>query len=201
MQHTRLLHPWDIPGKSTLQRRSKILFYVSLKEGIHIAGLCPKPALLFPGFSPVSAFPLPFLTSKCLNLLPGTRRRGHRKTSVPRIPQGPACFQGYERAVSRAPLVWDCTTFWRNNDTIFTLCFLHFSGYKAVVYLTSAPVVILQMYSSQHCNFSLCVSTSLLVAQLCLTLCNPMDCSLSGSSALGILQARILEWVAISYSS
>ena len=36
------------------------------------------------------------------------------------------------------------------------------------------------------------------VAQLCPTLCNPMDCSLPGSSVHGIFQARILEWVAIS---
>ena len=36
--------------------------------------------------------------------------------------------------------------------------------------------------------------------QSCLTLCNPMDCSPPGSSILGILQARILEWVAISFS-
>ena len=32
--------------------------------------------------------------------------------------------------------------------------------------------------------------------QSCLTLCDPMNCSLSGSSVHGILQARILEWVA-----
>ena len=32
------------------------------------------------------------------------------------------------------------------------------------------------------------------------SVCNPMDCSLPGSSVHGILQARILEWVAISYS-
>ena len=37
-------------------------------------------------------------------------------------------------------------------------------------------------------------------AQLYLTLCNPRDCSLPGSSVHGIFQARILEWVAISYS-
>ena len=36
------------------------------------------------------------------------------------------------------------------------------------------------------------------VAQLCPTLCSPMDCSPPGSSAHGISQARILEWVAIS---
>ena len=35
------------------------------------------------------------------------------------------------------------------------------------------------------------------VAQSCLTLCNPMDCSLPRSSVDGILQARILEWAAI----
>ena len=38
------------------------------------------------------------------------------------------------------------------------------------------------------------------IAQLCLTLWNPMDCSLPGSSVHGILQARILEWVAFPFS-
>ena len=36
--------------------------------------------------------------------------------------------------------------------------------------------------------------------QLCLTLCDPMDSSPPGSSVPGILQARIVEWVAISFS-
>ena len=40
----------------------------------------------------------------------------------------------------------------------------------------------------------------LLVTQLCPRLCNPMDYSLPGSSVHGILQARILEWIAISFS-
>ena len=38
------------------------------------------------------------------------------------------------------------------------------------------------------------------VARSCLILCNPVDCSLPGSSVHGILQARILEWVAIPFS-
>ena len=38
------------------------------------------------------------------------------------------------------------------------------------------------------------------VAQSCPTLCNPVDCSLPGSSVHGILQARVLLWVAISFS-
>ena len=39
-----------------------------------------------------------------------------------------------------------------------------------------------------------------LVAQSCLTLCDPMDCSPPGSSVHGILQVRRLEWVAIPFS-
>ena len=38
------------------------------------------------------------------------------------------------------------------------------------------------------------------VAQSCPTLCDPMDCSLSGSSVHGIFEARVLEWIAISFS-
>ena len=38
------------------------------------------------------------------------------------------------------------------------------------------------------------------VAQSCLTLWDPVDCSLPGSSTHGIFQARVLEWVAIAFS-
>ena len=45
-------------------------------------------------------------------------------------------------------------------------------------------------------NLHVCV----LVAQLCQTLFDPIDYSLPGPSVHGILQARLLEWIAISYS-
>ena len=45
------------------------------------------------------------------------------------------------------------------------------------------------------------VTTAAKSLQLCLTLCDPIDSSPSGSSVPGILQARILEWVAISFSN
>ena len=44
------------------------------------------------------------------------------------------------------------------------------------------------------------VKVKVLVAQSCSTLCNPMDCSPPVSSVPGILQARILEWIAIPFS-
>ena len=44
------------------------------------------------------------------------------------------------------------------------------------------------------------VKVNVLVAQSCLVLCDPTDCSLPGFSVLGNLQARILGWVAIPFS-
>ena len=44
------------------------------------------------------------------------------------------------------------------------------------------------------------IVVKVLVAQLCLTLCDPMDRSPPGSSVHGILQAKVLEWRAILFS-
>ena len=44
------------------------------------------------------------------------------------------------------------------------------------------------------------VKTESKVAQLCLNLSDPVDCSLPGSSVHEIFQARVLEWVAIAFS-
>ena len=49
-------------------------------------------------------------------------------------------------------------------------------------------------------EFYMMYTLKVLVAQPCLTLCDPMDCSLPGSSVYGILQARILKWGAILFS-
>ena len=53
--------------------------------------------------------------------------------------------------------------------------------------------------TNTHCKSTMTVVTAL-VAQPCPPLCDPTDCSPPGSSVHGILQARILEWVAISFS-
>ena len=53
----------------------------------------------------------------------------------------------------------------------------------------------LEVSKKYNIRFVLCVC-----AQSCLTLCAPMDCSPPDSSVPGILQARILEWDAISFS-
>ena len=68
--------------------------------------------------------------------------------------------------------------------------------------------VLLRLGSLVLCKISLCffpalkshylLFTVVVCAQSCLTLCDPMGCSPSGSSVLGILQARMLAWVAFS---
>ena len=55
------------------------------------------------------------------------------------------------------------------------------------------------MTSTMSATWKLKVNINLF-ARLCPTLCDPMDCILPSSSVHGILQARILEWVAISFS-
>ena len=56
------------------------------------------------------------------------------------------------------------------------------------------PLAVVPVSDDLHC------CCCWLVAQLCPNLCDPMDCSPPGSSVHGISQARVLEWVAISFS-
>ena len=78
----------------------------------------------------------------------------------------------------------------------------------------AAPVLVVALLgrkgalwsqATQHCNFCPCQShleefTLCSVAQSCLTLCDPLDCSPPGSSVHRIFQAGIVELVAIFYA-
>ena len=65
---------------------------------------------------------------------------------------------------------------------------------------SQTPFPALPQEVSQVCGRCSCeLYSACVLTQSCLTLCNPMDCSSSGSSAHGILQAKILEWAAISF--
>ena len=61
-------------------------------------------------------------------------------------------------------------------------------------------LVLLSSCWRHQCSFLSCLYCRSEVAQSCTTVCDPIDCSLPGSSVHGIFQARILEWVAVSFS-
>ena len=67
---------------------------------------------------------------------------------------------------------------------------------------TAADQASLSLGFSRQEHWSGCmkVKSESEVAQSCPTLCDPMDCSLPGSSTHGIFQARVLEWGAIAFS-
>ena len=70
---------------------------------------------------------------------------------------------------------------------------------KAYLYthLQSSNIHNSQKMEETHVSINRCCC---LVAWSCLTLCDPMGCSPSGSSVHGVLQARILEWAAMPSS-
>ena len=61
-------------------------------------------------------------------------------------------------------------------------------------------LLLLSRFSHVRLCVTQCMKVKSEVAQLCLTLRDPMDCSLPGSSIHGIFQARVLEWGAIAFS-
>ena len=86
-------------------------------------------------------------------------------------------------------------------------CFPHFlfpfSPFSLFVFSSCLESITYTYYSSTLVFIivlALCVCLCVLVAQSCLTLCNPMSCTLPGSSVHGIFQARILEWVVMPFS-
>ena len=85
-------------------------------------------------------------------------------------------------------------------------CVCHPYIFWYMVQLFCPPIIGLFAFLSLSCVFFYILGINSLsdkwseVTQLCPTLCDPMDCSLSGSSVHGIFQARVLEWITISFS-
>ena len=81
-----------------------------------------------------------------------------------------------------------------SNSDFYTCVFKVFTLSKVLLWGEDRYFIKLRKYLPSP------ILLKVLVAQSRLTLCNPMDCSPLGSSAHGIFLARILEWVAISFS-
>ena len=80
---------------------------------------------------------------------------------------------------------------------------IHITGYGSEIWGASSMIYFLfatVIYGNMSMLRKLCIMTESEVTQSCQSLCDPMDYSLSGSSIHGIFQARVLEWVAISFA-
>ena len=127
-------------------------------------------------------------------------------TSLP--PPTPSTPPGCHRALGWAPLSY----------SKFPLAILHMVVYMFPCHSHNSSHPLLPTLCPKFCSLCLylhcssanrfsstiscmcvcvCVCVCVLVTQLCLTLCIPVDCILPGSSVHGILQARILQQVAV----
>ena len=97
---------------------------------------------------------------------------------------------------TNTPLQINCTSIkwkWKDRDS------QNASGIRSSVWFVYCllPPLACKIHVGRNC---VSCTLKVLVAQSCPTLCNPMDCSPLCSSVHGILQARVLEWVAIPCS-
>ena len=84
---------------------------------------------------------------------------------------------------------------------VFVFLCLTFSFNNALkIYTMLSQMADFPLYTYICVCVCVCVYVCMLVSQLCLAPCDPMGCSLPGSTVHGILQARILEWVDIPFS-
>ena len=104
---------------------------------------------------------------------------------------------------------WVCSPLPSYSLLLLLLLLSRFSRVRLCATLRQQPTRLPRPWDSQGkntgvgCHFLLqCmkVKSESEVAQSCLTLSNPMDCSLPGSSIHGIFQARVLEWGANAFS-
>ena len=112
--------------------------------------------------------------------------------------------------VGRGCLLWPVCSF---DKTLLAFALLHFVLQGQICLLLQVSLDFLLLHSSplwwkEHLFFGVLVLEVLVdlheseseVSQSCPTLCDPIDCSLPGSSVHGIFQAIVLEWIAISFS-
>ena len=94
------------------------------------------------------------------------------------------CLKKKQKPGSLCLLTWSWLILWQSRDLDSGIFFYPF---RTLVQLNGNIYIWVSEWVSE-------------VAQSCPTLCDPVDCSLSGSSVHGIFQARVLEWIAISFS-
>ena len=102
---------------------------------------------------------------------------------------------GIGRKVKPAEVLWTSTDFVRQVNF-----WIYLQRYFKLWHKVCKMACFFFLKLNNCIKVQACMYVCAKLLQLCLTLCNPMDCRVPGSTLHGILQVRILEWVAISFS-
>ena len=105
------------------------------------------------------------------------------KSSSVRMLKSSPCFVNVTNLVMQADFLYMLSVSWCEAQGSLLCSFM-------VVWASLVAQMVKNLPAMQE-------KVKVLVTQSCLTLCDPMDCSPPGSSVPGILQARILDWVAM----
>ena len=180
-QPTRLPRPWDSPGKNTGVGCHFLLQCMKVKSESEVAQSCPT------------------LSDPMDCSLPGSSIHGIFQARV--LEWGAIAFSDIHTSKCKAHSHENLLEGARSS----TLCSLSLSSVQQQHLpwrLTSnCPLVeLLDTYNNSKCECLCCCCLLVLVTHSCLTLCDPMDCSLPGSPVHGILQVRIMKWVAMPSS-
>ena len=183
LQPAKLLCPWNFPGKNTAVGSHFLLRGNFLTQG-------SNSGLLYGRQSPA----LQAVSCASVRFFPNSAIRDPDSKSLDRHPAA-QLFQKYHNWVLLRML---------SNKYLFSIRYLKFlwvliclknsetkQEIRSCALLPPAGEFLVLQRHKLHLSSE--------VAQSCLTLCDPMDCSLPGSSVHGIFQARILAWVAISF--
>ena len=149
---------------------STIVQYFEYSLALFFSGIGMKTDL-FPFLWPLLSFPN-LLAYECSTLTASSFKVLSSSTQIPSL-----------------PLAWYTGSNIINVEPLISTCYLFWLEMACVDLFTSCPVCV--VYA---------MKVKVLVAQLCPTLFDPMDCSPPDSIVHGILQARILEWIVISVS-
>ena len=135
------------------------------------------------------------LRGRC-NIVPGIQMREWRHRDTVKLAQGCTAHLDSNPELSFSTKVLNCSTIWQAVSmsllkTLFIRFFPVLEEIHPHIPAKGSETLLLKIWPKWKWK---------VVAWACLTLSDPMDCSLPGSSLHGIFQARILEWVAISFS-
>ena len=200
--HPLLLLPSTFPSIKVFPNKSALLMYRSFSFSFSISPSNEYSGLI--SFR-IDWFDLPAVQRTLRSLLQQHSLKAsilqHSAFFMVQSHSHPYMTTGKTRALTRWTFLSEVMSLLFNTLSRLVIAFLPRSKYLLISWLQSPSAVTLEPKKIKSVPVPKIIPIEWVkVAQSCPTLCNPMDCSLPGSSVHRILQARILKWVTIPFS-